>query len=118
MGRLRRERRDYRRGCCVPAVPSCHDDRAPPGTPFLQGGESCTLPDGGPGVGSGTYGCVDPNACSCRSEGGPSTCVAGQCIFAACNGRNEDEACSMPGGGSGVCCGGVCAPSLGLNGVD
>ncbi len=100
-----------------PAAQVCHDDRAAPGTPFVQGGDACTLPDGGAGLGDGTYGCVDPNACKCRPEGGPVACVAGQCVYASCNGKNEDEACTMVGGGTGMCCSGVCSPSLGLNAV-
>jgi len=91
---------------------ACHDDRPTPGTPFVEGGSSCTLPDGGAGVGSGFYGCLDPTVCHCKPEAGPADCRQsrgqGVCVYAGCNGANDDELCQL-GASSGVCCAGTCA---------
>jgi hypothetical protein len=88
----------------------CHDNRPPPGTPFLEGGSSCTLPNGRPGVGQGEYGCIDPTLCHCTLEAGPATCATGAvCVYAACSGANQGAACARPGGQQGTCCNGTCS---------
>jgi hypothetical protein len=96
---------------------ACHDDDPAFGTVHGRAAQPCTLADGGAGVVSLTFGCIDPNACQCRPEGGPAACAVGDagnphCVYATCNGRNEDEACALPGGGEGVCCMGLCNGGL------
>jgi hypothetical protein len=99
---------------------ACHDDRPVPGTQWQEGGASCTLPDGGAGIGSGAYGCIDRTACFCKPEAGATTCPTnGPCaaytavlvnpaVYATCSGANQDDPCALPGGGVGRCCAGVC----------
>src|SRR5438552_8660228 len=95
------------------AMVTCKDDRAPAGTPFVQGGQSCTLPDGGAGVGSGKHGCVDPNACHCTPQAGSATCdPGGVCVYAACSGVNQGQACALAGDKRGSCCKGACVANL------
>jgi len=92
------------------AASACKDDRAPAGTVFVQGGQSCTLPDGRPGVGAGAHGCVDPAACHCNPAAGSAICAPGAvCVYAACSGVNQGEPCALAGGARGTCCEGVCA---------
>jgi hypothetical protein len=94
------------RDVCTPPLPQ--------NGPFCEGGSQCTLPNGAPGTCAGFYGCVDatndPNHCGgdfvrCAPGG---ACVAGTCLYATCDGSNVNGACSLPGGGRGVCCKGAC----------
>jgi hypothetical protein len=87
---------------------ACHNDNPPAGTPFIEGGGSCTLPNGRPGVGQGAYGCVDPNACKCKPEAGSAACRSGTCTYLSCNGVNEGESCVLPDQTVGTCCAGAC----------
>ena len=81
------------------SLPACHDDRRTSATSFVRTGTDCILPG------------------DCRPEGGPVTCVAGLCVYASCNGKNEDQACTMPGGAPGTCCQGTCGPMTPPSGV-
>lgn len=94
---------------CGSSAAACHDDRPPTGAQFVEGGASCTLPSGRPGVGMGDYGCVDPTVCHCKAEAGSATCAVGAlCVYAACSGANEGAACALAGGARGTCCNGAC----------
>jgi hypothetical protein len=84
---------------------TCHNDRPLQGTTAVQAG-----------------------ACTCRPEGGRSSCVGGglddsgvpssaHCVYASCNGSNEDEPCALPGGAEGTCCMGTCGPMTPASGV-
>lgn len=88
---------------------ACRDDRPAPGTPFVEGGQACALPDGGQGVGAGAYGCEDPAACNCPDVAALASCDAGACLYAECNGANEGASCVAGGGGVGTCCTGSCS---------
>lgn len=88
--------------------PTCHDAGPPPDAGFVEGGATCTLPDGGQGVGRGSYGCVDWRVCHCRLEAGSARCDQGVCVYDSCSGANEDEMCKRPDGTKGRCCAGTC----------
>jgi hypothetical protein len=86
----------------------CRDDRPPADAGFVEGGSSCSLPDGGPGRGQGSYGCVDTTVCHCKPEAGPVECHSGTCVYAACSGVNEADYCTLATGERGRCCAGTC----------
>src|SRR5215467_13009265 len=84
---------------CGASGGACHDDNPPLSSQFYEGGSSCTLPNGGQGVGDGQYGCIDPTLCHCRPEAGPATCAVGAvCVYAGCNRANPGAACSLADG--------------------
>ena len=104
-------------GCGASATPAaCHDDSPRPGTSFVEGGKRCTLPDGRQGFGHGSYGCVDPTICHCTPEAGAATCkqfpdppgTTGLCVYASCNGSDEQQPCQRMDGSTGICCAGSC----------
>lgn len=95
---------------CGGGAGTCHNDNPPLADMFFEGGSSCTLPNGRPGLGDGQYGCIDPTLCHYRAEAGPATYAPGPvCVYAACNGANPGAACALPGGGQGICCNGACS---------
>jgi hypothetical protein len=58
----------------------------------------------------GQHGCVDPTVCHCNPEAGSATCADGAvCVYAACSGVNQGEACALAGSARGTCCKGACA---------
>jgi hypothetical protein len=73
------------------------------------------------GVGAANGVCRDPDSCECLAQAGDARCVPGgaggeygayQCVYASCNGANEDQACALPDGGAGICCQGACSSSV------
>lgn len=95
---------------CGSGAGACHDDVPPLSSMFYEGGSSCTLPDGRPGLGDGQYGCIDPTVCHCRPEAVPATCSASAvCVYQGCSGANQGAACALPGGAQGTCCESVCS---------
>ena len=97
--------------------PSCRDDRPVPGTPWLPAEGACMLPNCAYGTPAGAYGCVNPLDCSsppdqCRPQGGSSACELGDCVYAACNGATEGQACQAGAGSRGICCAGQCTTGI------
>jgi len=99
-------------------APACEDDRPPAGAKFVEGGQPCTLADGGMGVGGGGYGCIDPTACNCLPQAVPAQCVSGHCIYASCGEVGNDAECRLPDGGTGWCCMETCQSGVNGGGDD
>jgi hypothetical protein len=108
---------------------SCHDDRPVPITPSMpyigHGGAPCSLAEGGTGIVLGAA-CIDANACRCKPEAGPASCMPGgdinlwpyvlnlnvHCVYELCGGANDGEQCALASGATGVCCASNCTQGM------
>jgi len=108
---------------------SCHDDRVVPITPSMpyigHGGAPCSLSEGGTGIVLGAA-CIDANACRCKPEAGPASCMPGgdinlwpyvlnlnvHCVYELCGGANDGERCALASGAMGVCCASNCTQGM------
>jgi len=111
-------------------APLCANQGPVPGTPFFQGGSTCTTSDGRSGTGHGSYGCIANDECfpACQPEKGKVSCKmvsvpssqnvpasAPRCVYESCSGANQDETCQLASGGTGMCCSGICVAIDALN---